>query len=65
MQTTVSLKEVLNNLKLANNGYTFASSLSPEFIRRTEQLVIRGAVSKDVVNNIFGRMETIYIVSVL
>lgn len=60
MQTTVSLSEVLNNIKLANNGYVFASSLTPEYLRRTKQLVARGVIVEASVRNVFGGVESAF-----
>jgi hypothetical protein len=61
MQTTVSLTEVLANIKNANNGYVFATSLSPEYLRRTEQLVKRGVVVKSSGYSAFSNtVETMF-----
>lgn len=58
--TTPNLVDVMKNVESANNGYVFASSLSPEYLRRTEQLVTRGTVVKGRLKNGFGVVEDVY-----
>jgi hypothetical protein len=38
----MTLIEAARELELANNGYTFAAGMNPEFIRQAERLVARG-----------------------
>lgn len=42
----MSLIEAARELELANNGYTFAHFMNPEFIRQAERLVGRGQMFK-------------------
>lgn len=59
MNAPTNLVDVLNSIRLANNGYIFASNLTPEFVRRAEQLVKRNTVLKDTLKN-NGVLETAY-----
>jgi hypothetical protein len=40
--TPMTLIEASCELQLANNGYTYAAGMNPEFIRQAERLVSRG-----------------------
>lgn len=52
--TPMPMMEAARLLNLANNGYTFASSMSAEFIRQAERLVARGSIVKRIVRGPFG-----------
>jgi hypothetical protein len=55
-----NLVNVMKNIESANNGYVFASSLCPSYLRRTEQLVQRGCVVKGRLKNSFGVVEDVF-----
>ena len=55
-----NLIHVMRNIETANNGYVFASSLCPSYLRRTEQLVVRGCVVKGKLTNCVGVLEDVY-----
>lgn len=42
----MTLIEAHRQLELANNGYTYAVGMNPEFIRQAERLVTRGMLFK-------------------
>lgn len=44
--TPMTLVEAARQLQLANNGYTYADGMNPEFRRQAERLVARGLVYK-------------------
>jgi hypothetical protein len=63
MTTIVSLIEVFRELRLANNGYTFSSGMTSEYIRRADQLVARGVAQKGFALNMFNKQEIVYFVT--
>lgn len=52
-----NLVNVMKNIENANNGYVFASNLCPSYLRRTEQLVSRGMLTKGRIVNAHGVLE--------
>lgn len=57
LHQTVSLSEVLENIRLSNNGYAFSSCLHPEYARRAQQLVDRGVLVKGRIPNAHNEIE--------
>jgi hypothetical protein len=60
IQETVSLSTVLYAIKDGNNGYVFASNMSPEYTRRANQLIDRGVIIKGRAVNIYNEMEDVF-----
>lgn len=54
------LADAARQLELANNGYTFAHFMNPEFIRKAEQLVARGKMFKGTVSGTGPHSGVIY-----
>lgn len=52
-----NLVNVMRNVEISNNGYVFASNLCPSYLRRTEQLVSRGMLTKGRIINAHGVLE--------
>ena len=59
----VSFNSVMAELRLANNGYTFASNLHPDYVRRAHQLVARKVAFTCKLKNTFGILEDVFFVS--
>jgi hypothetical protein len=49
----MTLNEAMRELELANNGYTYAVGMNPEFQRQAERLVARGKLFRVMLPNRF------------